>query len=91
MHPHGSLCFLRGIAQVPLLLHFFDTTVLTQTAIIIVIEDRQGLLHRGIGQQHGFAAGPIVLALPLADHHRIDRMGLEVPPLGMAPMLRRAT
>ena len=62
MHPHGPRGFLGRMAQVPLLLGFLDTAVLDETAVIIVIKGLQGLLHRGIGQEHRFAPRAIVLA-----------------------------
>src|SRR6266850_5857105 len=56
MDPYGSPRFLWRMAQIPLLLGLFDTTVLDEAAIIIVIKGVQRLLHRGIGQEHGCAA-----------------------------------
>ena len=78
MHSHRPLRFLGRTAEVPLLLGFFDTTVLNQTAVIIIIGRLQGLLHPGIGQNDGFPLGPIVLALPLAHDDGIDQIGLKI-------------
>src|SRR5262245_29730820 len=46
MDPYGSPCFLGRMAQVPLLLGLFDTAVLDEAALIIVIKGVQRLLHR---------------------------------------------
>src|SRR6266542_6711170 len=47
-HVHRALGFLRRMAQLPRLLRFLDTTVLDQTAVVIVITGLQWLPHRGV-------------------------------------------
>src|SRR4029453_451593 len=44
MDPYRSARFLRLMAQVPLLLGLFDTTVLDEAAVIIIIKGVQRLL-----------------------------------------------
>src|SRR5215510_6022165 len=61
--------FLRGMLQIPLRLGFFDTAILDQTAVIIVVERLQGLVHRGIGQEDRFTRRAIRMSVPLTDNH----------------------
>jgi hypothetical protein len=96
-HPHGEDdvdthrpgSFLGRMLQAPLLFALLDTAMLDETALVIVIERLQGLLHRGIGQKYGFAPGAKVSPMLLADHHGVDGVGLEVPAVVVAPMLWR--
>jgi hypothetical protein len=89
MDPYGSPRVLWRMAQIPLLLGLFDTTVLDEAAIIIVIKGVQRLLHRGIGQEHGFAPpGPSSFPCHAADDHRMARVGLEVAAVVLAPVFR---
>ncbi len=84
--PHGPLVFLGRVAQVPLLLGFLDTAVLDQTPVVIVIKGLQGRFNRGLGQEDRVAPWSLILPMPPEDHHRIDRVGLEVAAVVLAPM-----
>jgi hypothetical protein len=55
--------------QAPLLFTLFDTAVLNQTTVVIVIERLQRFCNRGIRQEDGFAPRSIVPIIPRADHH----------------------
>src|SRR5262245_36734331 len=81
--------FLRGMLQIPRLLGFLDPAILDQTAVIIVVERLQGLVHRGIGQEDRFTRRAIRMPVPLTDNHGIEGVGLEVTPVMVAPMLWR--
>jgi hypothetical protein len=56
--------FLGGMLQAPLLFTLFDTAVLDQTTVVIVIERLQRFCNRGIRQEDGFAPGSIVPIIP---------------------------
>jgi hypothetical protein len=73
--------------QVLWLFGFLDAAVLNEAPVIIVIKRLQGLLHRGIGQEHGFTPWPIVLPMPLADHHCMNRIWREVTPVVVSPVI----
>src|ERR1700752_2784028 len=77
MHAHRPCRFLWWMTQVPLLLGFLDTTVLDETAVVIILKGLQRLLDRGVRQEHGFATWTIVLPTPLPHHHGIDGVALE--------------
>jgi hypothetical protein len=53
--PHCPGGFLGWMLQPPLRLALLASAVLDETAVIIGIERLQGLVHRGIGQEDGFA------------------------------------
>jgi hypothetical protein len=62
--------FLGGMLQALLLFTLFDTAVLDQTTVVIVIERLQRFCNRGIRQEDGFAPRSIVPIIPRADHHK---------------------
>jgi hypothetical protein len=55
VHPHGPRGFLGRTFQTPLWLALLDTALLDETASIVIIKGPQGLIHRSVGQEHGFA------------------------------------
>jgi hypothetical protein len=57
-HPHRSLGYLQGMAQVLLLLSRFDAAVLDEAVVIIVSKGLQRLGDRRVGQEYAFAPGP---------------------------------
>src|SRR5882724_4925720 len=75
------------MAQVPRLLGFLDTTVLDETAVVIIIKGLQRLVDRGVRQEHRFATRTIVLPTPLPHHHGSDGVAREVTPIRLARML----
>jgi hypothetical protein len=48
MHPHGVCMCLRGMARRPRLLGLLETTVLDETAVIVIIQGLQRYLDRGV-------------------------------------------
>lgn len=64
MHPHRACGFLGGMAQLPLLLGFLNTTVLDETAVIIVIKGLQWLLDQGVRQEPRFTPSPSTCVPP---------------------------
>jgi hypothetical protein len=76
------------MAQIPRLLGCLDPAVLDEAAL--VIKGLQRLGHRRVGQEDGWAAWSVVLALPLPHGHRLDGVGLAVATGGVASMLRGA-
>jgi hypothetical protein len=89
-HSHAPRGFLRRMPQHPRLLRVLDAAMLEQTAVVSIIQGRQGLSYRSGGQEHRVAPWPIVTPLPLAHDHGMDRVGLNVAPVVLAPVLRRA-
>src|SRR5256886_14127977 len=82
--------FLRRMAQVPRLFGLFDTTVLDEAALIIVIKEVQRLLHRSIGQEDRFTPWAVLVTVPCADDHRMDGVGLEVTAVVVGARVPRA-
>ena len=64
--------------------------MLDQTAVIVVVERLQGLLHGGLGQEDGFPPWAIRAPVPRAHYHGMDGVGLEVAPVVLTPVFRRA-
>jgi len=89
MYPHRPRGFLREMPHAPLLFRFLNTAVLKKAAVIIVIEQSQRLVHRGISPQHRLAPRPIILARRRADYYPIKGVGLEVAAVGLTPLLGR--
>jgi hypothetical protein len=77
------------MAQVPRLLGDLDIAVPDQATVIVVIKGLQGLFDWSVCQPDGFAPGPRVLPIPRVRDHRMERIGLEVPTLELAPKLGR--
>jgi hypothetical protein len=86
---HRPRGFLWRMVHTPRRLTRLETAMLDQTAVIIGIEGRQGVLHRGIGQQDGRAPWAIIPPMPTAHDHGVEGLGLQVPAGVMTPMLRR--
>jgi hypothetical protein len=86
VHAHRPRRFLGRMLEAPLLLALFDTAMLDQPAVIIVVEGLQGLVHWGIGQEDRFPPWAILVTVPRAYDHGVDGGGLEVPAVVISPM-----